>query len=230
MPPERQAKAPLSELPEPRPDPRYNQRLRTRRAIVEAAMELIQAGNTPTVPEAADAALVSRATAYRYFPTQAALLAEAVLLPGLPSAEELFGRDDAPTDPADRIALVSDVMYEHISAREKEFRIFLGDQLVRALDTSNDAPRPGFRMPLIDAALLPLNRQLAPKSLERLKHALSVLIGTEAVVTCRDVLQLDHKTGRNDMSWACRAIVRGALEEAEAAREKRATRSRPPAT
>lgn len=215
----------------PRPDPRYNQRLRTRRAIVEAAQDLITAGSTPTVPEAADAALVSRATAYRYFPTQAALLAEAALLPGLPNAEDIFGKPDAPTDPADRIALVSDLMYEHISGREREFRIFLREQLVRALDTEagSQPPQAGFRIPLIDAALQPLHGQLTPRALDRLKHALSVLIGTEAVLTCRDVLHLDHKTGRTDMSWACRAIVRGALAEAQAGREKRAARTGRPA-
>jgi AcrR family transcriptional regulator len=49
---------------------RVNQKRRTRAAIVESAKELLQQGTTPTVAQAAEAALVSRTTAYRYFPTQ----------------------------------------------------------------------------------------------------------------------------------------------------------------
>jgi AcrR family transcriptional regulator len=55
---------------------RVNQKRRTRAAIVAAAVELVEQGQSPTVAEVADAALVSRATAYRYFPTQEYLLFE----------------------------------------------------------------------------------------------------------------------------------------------------------
>ena len=58
---------------------RERQKNRTRRAVVEAASALVREGRTPTVAEAAEAAEVSRATAYRYFPTQDMLLAEVAL-------------------------------------------------------------------------------------------------------------------------------------------------------
>ena len=59
---------------------RSNQKKRTRAAIVEAARELIGTGAEVTMPTVARAALVSEATAYRYFPD----------LPSLTDAE----RDD----------------------------------------------------------------------------------------------------------------------------------------
>lgn len=46
---------------------------RTRAALLDAARELLAEGRTPNVGEAAEAAGVSRATAYRYFPYQRAL-------------------------------------------------------------------------------------------------------------------------------------------------------------
>ncbi|MGH7668804.1 MAG: TetR family transcriptional regulator, partial [Gemmatimonadaceae bacterium] len=46
------------------------QRRRTRLALLAAAARLIAAGAAPSVAEVADAADVSRRTAYRYFPTQ----------------------------------------------------------------------------------------------------------------------------------------------------------------
>src|SRR5438105_10170966 len=71
---------------------RERQRNRTRRAVVTAAAELLQEGSTPTVAEAAERAEVSRATAYRYFPTRELLLAEVALFalggPLLPTDEE----------------------------------------------------------------------------------------------------------------------------------------------
>ena len=48
---------------------RANQKLRTRNAIVEAAVDLMRAVQDITMLEVAKAALVSEATAYRYFPT-----------------------------------------------------------------------------------------------------------------------------------------------------------------
>ena len=43
------------------------------------ARQLLEAGKQPTITDVADAAQISRRTAYRYFPTQAKLLTEAVL-------------------------------------------------------------------------------------------------------------------------------------------------------
>src|SRR5690606_29064360 len=49
-------------------------RARTRRLMLETAISLMQEGQTPSVTEVAEAAGVSRATAYRYFPSQADLV------------------------------------------------------------------------------------------------------------------------------------------------------------
>ena len=46
---------------------RVNQKARTRAAILDAAIEILREGREPTVPEAAERARVSPATAYRYF-------------------------------------------------------------------------------------------------------------------------------------------------------------------
>ncbi|MER5549262.1 TetR/AcrR family transcriptional regulator [Streptomyces sp. NPDC002589] len=57
---------------------RVNKKLRTRAAIVSAAVELMRTGGEVTMPEVAKAALVSEATAYRYFPDLASLLQESM--------------------------------------------------------------------------------------------------------------------------------------------------------
>ena len=55
---------------------RVNQKRRTRAAIVAAAQELLDAGRDPDGGRGGRGALVSRTTAYRYFPTQESLLVE----------------------------------------------------------------------------------------------------------------------------------------------------------
>src|ERR1044072_1378881 len=81
---------------------RREQKGRTREALVAATRELMSAGTTPTVEEAAAAARISRTTAYRYFPNQRSLVAAAhpqiqhrSLLP-----------DDAPSDVEARLEIV----------------------------------------------------------------------------------------------------------------------------
>src|SRR5215475_14511286 len=80
---------------------RTRQKTRTRRALVEAARELLAQGVIPQVEEAADAADVSRTTAYRYFPNQRALLV--ATFPQLEASTLLPA--NAPQDPEERLAL-----------------------------------------------------------------------------------------------------------------------------
>lgn len=58
---------------------RPSQRRRTGEDLLEAASRLMRQGRKPSLEEVAEAALVSRATEYRYFPSIDALLLEATL-------------------------------------------------------------------------------------------------------------------------------------------------------
>jgi AcrR family transcriptional regulator len=85
---------------------RINQKRRTRAAIVAAAAELVRQGKSPTVAEVADAALVSRATAYRYFPSQEYLLAEAALQSIHGDIDETLSPIESVDDPTLRLDAV----------------------------------------------------------------------------------------------------------------------------
>lgn len=68
---------------------RPNQRVRTRKDLLQAAARLMKQGRKPSLDDVAQEALVSRATAYRYFPTIDALLLEASLDVAVPEAGAL---------------------------------------------------------------------------------------------------------------------------------------------
>jgi AcrR family transcriptional regulator len=196
----------------PRTRERVAQKLRTRQSLLAAARELVAEGKTPTLAEAADAAMVSRATAYRYFPSQDALLLEVPLEIGAPTVQFLFGGDSAPTEAEERAALVHNALYDHLREQEVQFRLFLRNSLLRSLEGDRtDAPLRGARRSvLLDAALAPLQEELDSEQLERLKTALSILIGTEAMIVMRDVLRFDHERARANGEWAVRQMVRAA--------------------
>lgn len=67
--------------------------------------------------------------------------------------------------------------------------------------------RQNRRTPLIEAALKPAQNQFKPAALKTLSKALALVIGTEAMVAFKDVLQLDDADARKVKRWAIRALV-----------------------
>src|SRR6202012_2495079 len=96
---------------------RVNQKLRTRNAIIAAATELSRTGREVTMPEVARAALVSEATAYRYFPALASLLREA-MTGQLPTAAEALAPVTGKDDPVARVAAVTEFLLRHVVGRQ----------------------------------------------------------------------------------------------------------------
>jgi len=191
---------------------RPNQRMRTRKDLLQAASRMMKQGAKPSLEEVAAEALVSRATAYRYFPTVEALLVEAALDVAVPQAEDLF--QGTPTDdPVARLERVDAALDEVLTANEASFRMMLAHSLQRAPTDGAGAEIPARqnrRTPLIEAALAPARKQFKPAALKNLRKALALIIGTEAKVVFRDVLQLDDADARNVRRWAIRALVEAA--------------------
>jgi AcrR family transcriptional regulator len=188
---------------------RENQKRRTRKDLLQAAARLIKQGQKPTLEAIADEALVSRATAYRYFPSLESLLVEASIDVTIPDAVEIF-RGAPTTDPAARIERVDSALHDVILANEAQLRIMLAYSLQRdgaAGPNGEIPPRQDRRTPLIEAALGPARDQFKPAALKSLMKALAVIIGTEGMVVFKDVLQLEDAEARKVKRWAIRALV-----------------------
>lgn len=206
---------------------RWRQRRRTRKDLLQAAARLLQRGRTPSLEDVADEAQVSRATAYRYFPSIEALLVEAAVDVAIPDAGELFG-DGPADDPVPRLEQVDAALQDVIVANEVPLRLMLAHSLERRARGRTDGELPvrqDRRTPLIEAALAPARDRFRPADLETLTAALALIVGTEAMVVFRDVLQLDDARARKVKRWAIRALVETALRSgptpARRARSKR---------
>jgi AcrR family transcriptional regulator len=199
---------------EPSPAGRPNQRRRTRKDLLQAAARLTSQGRKPSLEEVAEAALVSRATAYRYFPSIEALLVEAALDLAFPENEAVFAGASA-TDPVDRLLAADAAMAGIVRAHEPSLRLMLSHAVRQGIEGAEPGlpARQNRRTPLIEAALGPRAGDFDPEVLERLKAALALIIGTEAMVVFKDVLQIDDASADAARHWAIRALMAAALDQ-----------------
>lgn len=195
----------------PTPQGRSNQKQRTRKDLLDAAARLLREGRRPSLDDVAEAALVSRATAYRYFASIEALLLEASVHVSAPDAGVLDAA--SPTDPVDRLTAVDGAFEVMIRDNEAPLRLMLARILERSVrtDVPIDLPaRQNRRAPLIEAALEPARRSLAPETYDKLVAALSIVIGTESFIVTRDVLRLSDADAAEVRRWAIAALVEAA--------------------
>jgi AcrR family transcriptional regulator len=193
---------------------RDGQRLRTRKDLLHAAGRLLKQGQQVTMDDVAREAMVSRATAYRYFPTLEALLVEAPLDGAVPDADELFAGDSS-TDPVERVDRAEAALHAMTYQNEAQLRAMLAHALRQWLaDAEHATPiRQNRRTRLIEAALAPVRERLDDDAYTRLCGALALVFGTESMLVFRDVFPLAEDEARRVKSWALGVLVRAALGE-----------------
>jgi AcrR family transcriptional regulator len=191
---------------------RERQKNRTRRALIAAAAELVREGTTPTIPEAAEAAEVSRATAYRYFPTQELLLAEVALF--AVSGPLVDTSPDTDLPPADAVARLVRRVGEWAYSNEQPLRTLLR----LSLDPSTGISRPGHRTGWIADALAPVRDQIDLDTYDKLTTSLTLLLGIDPVVVMTDIAGVSRKRALDSLEWTARALVETALQTTAANR------------
>jgi AcrR family transcriptional regulator len=183
---------------------REAQKARTRALIMAAAQGLTQ----PTVEQAADAAGVSRATAYRYFPTQEALSVELEAGDVWREVEALVG-DPQTADVGARLDRLIDAMVRAVYAEERHVRTALRVYHDTWLRDPDSRVRKGRRMDWIDKTISPVPAEAR----ESLRLALALAISPDSVTMLKDVARLDAERTRQVLKWAARAMLRVALQQ-----------------
>jgi AcrR family transcriptional regulator len=195
---------------------RSRQKQRTREALLDAAMSLVRDGRSPSIAEVAEAANVSTATAYRYFPNPQSLWAD-LGIRQVPSADSIF--DDLPAAAEDRIETVIRRVAKFQFADESLWREVLRATLERwaeqqKLPEDDRVPVRGHTP--VEAAregVAPLADRLPKDRWERLVSAVVLIYGMEAMIVSRDALGLAEAEAADLMCWAARALIRSALAE-----------------
>lgn len=189
--------------------------------MLETASRLMQGGTIPSVTEVAEAAEVSRATAYRYFPTQAALVHAVV--------DEALGPilkwHSASTDAEARTRDLFASAMPRIDAFEATFRAALKLSLHQwaARQAGTLGPEPpftrGHRVELLRDAVAPLHGKIPEAAFDRLAKALSLLFGIEAFVVLKDIWGADADETQAITEWAASMLVRAVVAQAVGAND-----------
>jgi AcrR family transcriptional regulator len=193
----------------------------TFRLLLNTAMDLIhQGGHIPSVAEVAVRSQVSRATAYRYFPSRSALVT-AVIDSSLGPVRTLAD------DKLDGRARVRD-LFVRTFPRFKEFepqlraavQLTLEQWALERAGLLEEVPyRRGHRIRILEHAIAPLAPQLPAPVRQRLHHALSVVYGIEPFCILKDIWGLSDRQTERVALWMADALIDAALRDAGSAPE-----------
>jgi AcrR family transcriptional regulator len=204
-------------LSEPPIAPERGIKAATFRLLLDTAMDIIRdSGHIPSVPEVAVRSKVSRATAYRYFPTRSALIT-AIIDSSLGPVRILA------SDNPDGRQRVHE-LFKRTFPRFKEFEPQLRAAaqlsleqwaLERAGLLEEEPYRRGHRVRILQHAIEPLAHALKPALRDRLHRALSVIYGIEPYVILKDIWGLPDTEVEHIALWMADALIDAALREAQ---------------
>ena len=186
-------------------------RARTRRLMLDTASRLMQAGATPSVSEVAEAAGVSRATAYRYFPSQAALV-QAVVDEGLGPILTWRSTAARSAPPRRRTARHVDAAHRgirgDIQGGAEAFARPVGAAPGRHAWRSSRSSRAATASTCSRTPSRRCKGRFRAAGFERLAQALSLVFGVEVLIVLKDIWGLDGGETQSVAQWAASRLSR----------------------
>ncbi|MEO5881455.1 MAG: TetR/AcrR family transcriptional regulator [Caldimonas sp.] len=206
----------LTQPPQP---PARGVKAATFRLLLDTAMDLIKLdGHVPSVAEVAVRSKVSRATAYRYFPSRSALVTAVVDSSLGPvrsfASSEAHGR-----------ARVHE-LFLRTFPRFKEFEPQMRAAVQLALEQwaleragllEEEPYRRGHRIGILEHALAPLASTMPSAVRIRLHRALSVVYGIEPYMILKDIWGLPDREVERIALWMADALIDAAQRDAATA-------------
>lgn len=196
------------------PDLGQGHRGRVFRRLLDKAVDLVRRGPIPSVAEVAQAAKVSRATAYRYFPSRSKLVS-AVIAEALAPVHRAIPRQG---EPKRRLHELLNRTYSRFVEYEPHMRaalqLALEHRSLEAAGLLEEEPfRRGQRTDILATTLLPLKKELSRKSFQRLLRALAVVYGIEPMVILKDICGASDRDTEAIVHWMMDALVDAAMRE-----------------
>lgn len=178
-------------------------------------MRLARRGRTPSVAEVAEMAGVSRATAYRYFPSRSAVIA-AVVAESLGPVRSYMPQA---REGGERVRELFSQTFPRFKEFEPHMRAALQlslehESLERVGSLEEPRYRRGFRRDLLRRAAGPLRERLGRGPFEQLLKALSILYGIEPHVVLKDIWDATDREVEKITRWMVDALIAAALREA----------------
>ncbi len=216
---------PKLRVTEPPKPPARGVKASTWHLLLQTGMRLIQEqGHIPSIAEVAVRSDVSRATAYRYFPSRSALVT-AVIDTSLGPVRSF--RSNAPDGRA-RIHELFAATFPRFTEFEPQMRA--GVQLTleqwalqRAGLLEEEPYRRGHRVRLLDHALAPFEGAMPAAVRDRLHRALSLVYGIEPYIVFKDIWGVTDREVERIALWMADALIDAALRDAAPTKAARRT-------
>jgi len=195
------------------PDLGQGHRGRVFRRLLAEAVALVRRGRIPSVAEVAQSAGVSRATAYRYFPSRSKLVSAVIAEALGPVRRAVPQQGDAKR----RLHELVDRTYSRFREYEPHMRaalqLALEHQSLEVAGLLEEEPfRRGQRTEILDIAVAPLKERLPKKEYARLLRALAVVYGIEPMVILKDICHASDRETEAVVRWMMDALVDAALK------------------
>ncbi len=197
-------------------------RAATFRQLLQAAMEIIRTqGHIPSVAEAAAHSKVSRATAYRYFPSRSALVT-AVVDSSLGPVRQMASDNPNGRERLHELFCQTFPRFKEFEAPMRAAAQLSLEQwgLERAGLLAEEPYRRGHRVRILEHALEPMSPLLSARMRDRLHHALSIVYGIEPYVVLKDIWGLEDREVERTALWMADALVDAALRDSAAKRAR----------
>jgi AcrR family transcriptional regulator len=196
------------------PDLGKGHRGRVFNRLLAEAVTLVRRGRIPSVAEVAKSAGVSRATAYRYFPSRSKLVSAVIAEALAPVRRAVPQQGDAKR----RLHELVDRTYSRFRDYEPHMRaalqLALEHQSLEAAGLLEEEPfRRGQRTGILATTIEPLKAKLPPRTYKRLVQALAVVYGIEPMVILKDICKASDRETEAVVRWMMDALVDAALRE-----------------
>lgn len=182
--------------------------------LLAEAVEMVRRGRIPSVAEVAKSAGVSRATAYRYFPSRSKLVSAVIAEALAPVRRAVPQQGDA----KQRLHELVDRTYSRFRDYEPHMRaalqLALEHQSLEAAGLLEEEPfRRGQRTEILATTIAPLKQKLSPRTYKRLLHGLAVVYGIEPMVILKDICKASDRETEAVVRWMMDAMVDAALRD-----------------
>lgn len=206
------AKSPVQATVPP-PGPEAGVRGQTYRLLLAQAMKLAEDGRLVSVAEVASAAGVSRATAYRYFPSRSHLIS-AIIGESLGPVRRFESRK---TDGRARVQELFTKTFPRFRQFEPHMRAALQLSLEHwALERSGhigeEPYRRGHRVAILQRVAAPLKLGMRDGEFRRLLRGLSMIFGIEPYVVLKDIWGCSDREVQATARWMADALIDASLK------------------
>lgn len=190
-------------------------RASTFRLLLDTAMIIIRdSGHIPSVAEVAIQAEVSRATAYRYFPSRSALVT-AVIDSSLGPVRMLASANPDGRERVNELFLETFPRFKEFEPQMRAAaQLALEHWALERAGLLKEKPyRRGHRIRILQHALAPLAPSMRPAVRDRLHRALSVVYGIEPYIVLKDIWGSPDQEIEHTALWMANALIDAALRD-----------------